>query len=294
MDVTRGAGTLHRRLAIACVVAAVSCPAVTHAELSERSFVGNFIGYSAQPENYFSISGATNRASSSGAIYLEKTLSPDSSFSIFAGLQRIEQDGESSTGWNNIDVAYKHVLISHERHEFVLSISPYLELPTGNSTVGAETHVREGFELLFAKGFGDLSEALTMLRPGALEGDVSWEGKLTGVRDDLVSADAEIEYSFPYLDQSGAGSRFSHALKNFTPNIDFDYSQYMDAHRNSTAPGFLLTPAIAWLNSTFEVNLGAQIALNHASSGEGAVAFVWQVGVSYDRLIPAAGWNPFH
>ncbi|HYL60040.1 MAG TPA: hypothetical protein VEU51_14310, partial [Candidatus Acidoferrales bacterium] len=144
MDVMRGARTWLRLLAVAGVVAAVSCPASARAGLSERSFVGNFIGYGAQPANYFSFSGSTNRASSSGAVYLEKTLSPDSSFSIFGGYQRIEQDGEASTGWNNLDLAYKQVLYSHDHHEFVFSISPDLEIPTGNSSAGAETHAREG------------------------------------------------------------------------------------------------------------------------------------------------------
>ena len=294
MEVTRGPLRWRRLLGVAGVVAATAGASSAWAGLSERSFVGNFIGYSAQPANYFSFSGSTNRADNSGALYLEKTLSPDSSFSIFAGYQRIEQDGEAATGWNNVDLAYKHVLYSDEHHEFVFSVSPYLEIPTGNSSAGAETHAREGFELLFAKGFGDLREEFAALRPAALEGDISWQGKLTGARDDLVSADAELEYSLAYLDESVARSRLSQVLRNFTPNIDFDYSQYMDAHRNSTAPGFLLTPAIAWLNSTFMVDLGAQIALNRASSGEGNVTFVWQVGVSYDQLVPAAGWNPFH
>ena len=47
------------------------------------------------------------------------------------------------------------------------------------------------------------------------------------------------------------------------------------------------------MNDTFEVNLGVQVALNRASSGTGAVAFVWLLGVSYDQLVPALGWKLF-
>ena len=176
----------------------------------------------------------------------------------------------------------------------MLSLAPEAELPVGNRTVGSESHARAGFDLIFAKGLGDLADSLAMLRPAALEGDLGWEGKVTGARDDLVSATAEIEYSLAYLDENVASFSVTHALRNLTPHLDFDYAQYMDAHRNSTAPDFELTPGVAWLNSTFEVNLGMQVALNHASSSSGAVGFVWLVGVSFDQIVPALAWTPFH
>jgi hypothetical protein len=147
--------------------------------------------------------------------------------------------------------------------------------------------------LIFAKGLGDVADSIALLRPAALEGDVGWETKVTGARDDLVAATAEIEYSLAYLDENVARFSVTHALRNLTPHLDFDYAQYMDAHRNSTAPDFELTPGVAWLNSRFEVNLGVQVALNHASSSSGAVAFVWLVGVSFDQIVPALGWTPF-
>jgi hypothetical protein len=132
-----------------------------------------------------------------------------------------------------------------------------------------------------------------MLRPAGIEGDAGWESKVTGARDDLLSADLELEYSLNYLDANVAGGSVPYALRDLTPHLDFDYAQYLSAHRNSSQPDFELTPGIAWLNSTFEINLGVQVALNRASSGSGAVAFVWLLGVSYDQLVPALGWNLF-
>ncbi len=278
---------------IASCAAILLCASAARADLSQRSFVGNFLGNDAIPENYFSISGSVDRAQNGESLYIEKTLSSDSSLSLFAGYQRLEEEGETATGWSNLSLAYKHLLISLPRHEFVLSISPEAELPVGSRSVGSESHARAGFDVLFAKGFGDLVDSVAILRPAAVEGDLSWEGKVTGARDDLVSANGEIEYSIGYLDENVGRSSFSHALRNLTPHLDFDYAQYMSAHRNSTAPDFELTPAMAWLNSTIEINLGVQVALNRASSGSGAVAFVWLVGVSFDQIVPALGWKPF-
>ncbi len=176
-------------------------PIAAHADLSQRIFVGSFIGDFAQVENYFSISGAANRSSSSGSVYLEKTVSSRSSISIFGGLERLQVDGEGSSGWDNVELTYKQTLLSMEREEFVLSLAPSFELPVGSRSIGAESHVREGFEVLFAKAMGGLPDTVAWLRPAAIEGGAAWQGKLTGARDDLISGFAELEYSFDYLDE---------------------------------------------------------------------------------------------
>ena len=176
----------------------------------------------------------------------------------------------------------------------MFTISPTLELPVGDRSVGSESHPRAGGDLLFQKGFGDLPDSLHMLRPFGVEGEAGWESKVTGARDDLLSADLELEYSLDYLDANVAGGSVPYALRDLTPHLDFDYAQYLSAHRNSSQPDFELTPAIAWMNSIFEVNLGVQVGVNRASRGTGAVAFVWLLGVSYDQLVPALGWNLFH
>ena len=272
------------------------CAPLVRADPPSRSFVGNFIGNDATVENYLSIAGAVDRAQDSESLYLEKTISPNSSFSLFVGYQRLEQEGEetSASGFTNLGIGYKRVLISLPRHEFVFTINPSLELPVGSRSIGSESHPRAGGDLLFQKGFGDLPDSLSILRPAGIEGDAGWESKVTGARDDLISADLELEYSLAYLDANVARGVVPYALRDLTPHLDFDYAQYLSAHRNSSQPDFELTPAIAWLNSTFEVNLGVEVAVNRAAQGTGAVAFVWLLGVSYDQLVPALGWNLFH
>ena len=276
------------------IASTLLCVGTAHADPPERSFVGNFIGNDATVENYLSVSGGVDRAQNFESLYLEKTISPTSSLSLFVGYQRLEQEGEDEalSGFSNLGLAYKQVLLALRPNEFVLTISPSLELPVGDSKV-SETHPRAGGDLLFQKGFGDLPDSLRMLQPLGIEGDAGWESKVTGARDDLLNADLELEYSLGYLDANVASNSVPTLMRNLTPNLDFDYAQYLSAHSNSSEPDFELTPAIAWLNDTFEVNLGAQIPLNRASQGTGRVAFVWLLGVSYDQLVPALGWNLF-
>ncbi len=96
-----------------------------------------------------------------------------------------------------------------------------------------------------------------MLQPFGIEGGAGWESKVTGVHDDL-----ELEYSLRYLDANVAAGSVPRALRDFAPHLDFDYAQHLSAHHNSSAPDFELTPAIAWLNSTFEMNLGVQVSVH--------------------------------
>src|SRR5712664_815848 len=74
----------------ACCGAILLCASVARADLPQRALVGNFVGYDALPENYLSISGSVDRTQNGESLYLEKTISPDSSFSLFAGYQRLE------------------------------------------------------------------------------------------------------------------------------------------------------------------------------------------------------------
>src|ERR1700676_1261303 len=153
---TGGINCQSRLAAIVCATSILFCATPARANSTPRSFVGNFIGNDATVENYLTVSGSYDRAQNAESLYLEKTISPASSFSLFVGYQRLEQEGEqtSASGFSNLGLAYKRVLITLPRHEFVLSISPSLELPIGTRGIGSESHPRAGGDLLFQKGFG--------------------------------------------------------------------------------------------------------------------------------------------
>ena len=189
------------------------CAEVVSADLIPRSFVGDFIGNDATPENYVSVSGSVDRAQNSESVYLEKTISPASSFSIFVGCQRFEVEQEATMS-SNLAIGYKHVLFSMPSHELLCTINPSIELPLGDRSEGSESHARAGFDLLFQKGLGELPESLRLLRPFGLEGGWGWESKVTGTSDDLTSADLELEYSFAYLDTNVARDSVLPALRN--------------------------------------------------------------------------------
>ena len=257
-----------------------------------RNFVGNFLGYNAEPANYFSVQGHESSGNTSVSGYIEKMVSPTSSLSLFGGSERYSGEFGGS-GFGNLELSYKQVVLDFRKVEFLFSVAPSLEIPTGDPSVG-ETHPRAGSDFLYEKGFAGLPESLAPLRALAIEGDFFWDSKITGARDDLIFTNAELEYSIEYLDANVMHVTSNRFLRYLTPHLDFEYAQYLSAHRNTSAPDFELTPALAWLNSVFEVNLGIQIAMNRSSSSTGSVGFVWLVGVSLDEVWKPFAWMPFH
>lgn len=278
---------LHPILPHSTLVAAAASAGAT----PPRYSIGNFTGGGASPLNYLEISGGVDRTQNFESLYLEKTISSDASFSLFAGYQRYEQQGdmEAVSGFTNIGLAYKHVLYAIP-DKFTLSLSPMLELPTSSGGIGEESHPRAGGEGLFEIGFIKLPESLRLLRPAYIEGDAGWDSKVTGARDDQLWSDLTVGYSLQYLENARV---IPYLLRHLSPYLEFSYAQYLSAHHNSSIPDFELTPAISWLNDTYEIDLGLQIPVNAGASGAGAVSFVWALGVNYDQVIPALGWNPF-
>ena len=105
------------KLLVAFGIALIFSVGTARADPPSRSFVGNFIGNDATVENYLSVSGGVDRTQDFESLYLEKTISPKSSFSLFVGYQRLEQEGEftSASGFTNLGLAYKRVLVTLPR-----------------------------------------------------------------------------------------------------------------------------------------------------------------------------------
>ncbi len=51
------------------------CARAARADPTPRSYVSDFIGNDATPENYLTVSGGVDRAQNSESLYLEKTIS---------------------------------------------------------------------------------------------------------------------------------------------------------------------------------------------------------------------------
>src|SRR4030095_12930534 len=125
-------------------------------------------------------------------------------------------------GFQILETLFKYRLFKDPAHEFVMSVGLSIEWGgTGSQNVGAEPFNVYTPTLFFGKGFGDLPDTLSWMRPIAVTGQIGYAipGRNStttfGIDPDTgeVSADTEfnarvlnwggtIQYSMPYLKSS--------------------------------------------------------------------------------------------
>jgi hypothetical protein len=79
----------------------------------------------------------------------------------------------NATGFDTTQVGLKRLLLRDDFHETLLSAGLGWGLPGGNRQLGAHATIEPG--IFFGRGFGDLADSVSALRPFAISGAVSIE-----------------------------------------------------------------------------------------------------------------------
>jgi hypothetical protein len=83
--------------------------------------------------------------------------------------------GIGANGFQNLETTFKYRLFKNPEHEFVMSVGLSVEWGgTGAQSVGAEPFNVYTPTLYFGKGFGDLPDTLSWIRPVAITGQVGY------------------------------------------------------------------------------------------------------------------------
>ena len=163
-----------------------------HGAAGERRFIEPFVTEDAATQNEAVAQGHYVRRDGRDfwllTYEIEKTLSENTSvfiehgaaFNVPGGGEYDEGSGggKPADGFLNMEAGIKHGIFKSDKHEAIVSLAAAIEVPTGTDRIGAEEHPALEFGALFAKGFGDLPEGLSLLRPFALMGDLRWETPL--------------------------------------------------------------------------------------------------------------------
>ena len=80
-----------------------------------------------------------------------------------------------ANGFQNLETTFKYRLFKDLEHEFVMSVGLSAEWGgTGSASVGADPFNTYTPTLYFGKGFGDLPDTLSWIRPVAITGQVGY------------------------------------------------------------------------------------------------------------------------
>jgi hypothetical protein len=232
--------------------------------------------------------GPQVRTSSVDVAYAKRLL-PNVGLEVADSYQRVQPDGESSvSGFGNLEVNVKYQFYSSASHETILSFGISDEVGnTGSRKVGSESFSIISPAFYFGKGFGDLPDSISFLKPMAITGVIgpnfpSQKQTIT-VNEDSGDIDVErhpttltwaftLQYSLMYLQSAVKDVGLGTPFNRMVAIVEFPMETCLNTDCKNQTSG-TVNPGIAWIGKYSELGIAAEIPMN-PRSGTGTGVFV--------------------
>ena len=239
-------------------------------------------------------------------IDISKTITPylDIEFSQNE-INLFSHDGSNKTGFSNLELGSKFQFFVDAPHEAIMSLGIDVDVGgTGSRRVGRDPFTTWSPGLFFGKGFGDLPDSVSLLRPFALTGNISVDipssastrsfgapDPATGIRDVDVDRNAvaletnfALEYSLIYLQDNVKNIGLWKPFDRFIPLVEFIVTTPLDRGQLGLTNASM-NPGVLWSGSYCQFGVEALIPLNARSGSRAGV--LAQVHFYLDDLFPA-------
>jgi len=219
--------------------------------------------------------------------------------------------GFGADGFQNLETTFKYRLFKDPLHEFVMSVGLSVEWGrTGAQSVGAEQFNVYTPTLYVGKGFGDLPDALSWIRPVAVTGQVGYAipGRRStttfGVDPDTgdPTVDTEfnprvlnwggtVQYSMPYLKSAVYDLGLPDFINRFIPLVEATMqTPVSNTFTSGTMTTGTINPGFLWVGNTFQVGVEALIPINRQSGTN--VGVIAQLHFYLDDIDPRGIGKP--
>ncbi|WGS22469.1 MULTISPECIES: hypothetical protein [unclassified Bradyrhizobium] len=213
--------------------------------------------------------------------------------------------GIGAHGFQNLETTFKYRVFKDPSHEFVMSVGLNIEWGgTGSDSVGADPFNTYTPSVFFGKGFGDLPDTLSWLRPVAVTGQVGYAipGRHStttfGIDPDTgePTADTEfhpqvlnwggtIQYSMPYLKSAvidlGLPDFFNHLIPLVEARMQTPVANTLTSGTVTTGT---INPGVLWVGSTYQLGVEALVPVNRQSGTR--VGVIAQLHLYLDDIDP--------
>ncbi|MDR3469266.1 MAG: hypothetical protein P4M07_25335 [Xanthobacteraceae bacterium] len=211
-----------------------------------------------------------------------------------------------TSGFDRTNLGLKYEAWRDNRHETLVSVSLAWGIAhSGAQGVGTDAPNTVQPGIFFGKGFGDLPEALSWLRPFAVTGSVVDEipaatggravapGPVTGAFETMASPFVEtlhwgfsIQYSTLYLtSRYTGGAPRDEPLNQWVPLVEFRFDSPRGQATVATA-----NPGLAYVAVTWQVAAEAIVPINRA--GGNGPGFRAQLLLFLDDMVPSVFGKP--
>jgi hypothetical protein len=219
--------------------------------------------------------------------------------------------GTGAHGFQNVETTFKYRVFKDPEHEFVMSVGLNVEWGgTGADSVGADPFNTYTPTVYFGKGFGDLPDTLSWLRPVAVTGQVGYAipgrrsttifgtdpdtGELTSDTEfhpRVLNWGATIQYSMPYLKSAvidlGLPDFFDHLIPLVEATMQTPVANTMTSGTITTGT---INPGVLWVGNTYQLGVEALIPVNRQSGTH--VGVIAQLHLYLDDIDPRGIGRP--
>ncbi len=304
---------LLRVLHVALIAALVAIPtaSLAHGVAGQRFFPTTFAVDDPFISDEFSVlynsikmnneAGGPRLQTSSLDVGYSKRILPNFGIELDESYHRLHTEGDGTvSGFGNLGVNVKYQFYTSDEHETILSFGVSDEIgKTGNRNVGSDSFSTISPTFYFGKGFGDLFEATSLLRPLAVTGVIALNfptsktttddtGMVTNNPTTLTWA-FTVQYSLMYLQSAVKDVGLGVPFNRMVAVVEFPMETCLNADCKNQTTG-TVNPGIAWIGKFMELGLAAEIPMN-PRSGAGT-GFFALFHLFIDDLLPKSLGRP--
>jgi hypothetical protein len=226
--------------------------------------------------------GGPRIQTSSLDVAYSKRILPNFGIEIDTSYQQLHTEGDGTiSGYGNLGVNVKYQFYTSAEHETILSFGVSDEIGgTGNHNV-SDSFSTISPAFFFGKGFGDLFDSSSFLRPLAVTGVIGLNFPSSKTTTDDTGAVTNnpttltwaftLQYSLMYLQSAVKDVGLGQPFNRMVAVIEFPNETCLNADcKNQTTS--TVNPGIAWIGKYTELAIAAEIPTN-SRSGAGTGVF---------------------
>ena len=235
------------------------------------------------------------------AVEIAKRITPNLGIELGESFLELNPNDEPETsGFGNLELGAKYQFFTSREHEAILSVGGGVEIGgTGQKRAGTEPFSTWSAALFFGKGFGDLSENLSLLRPIAVTGLVGIASPTSAsarVSDEemernpnVLQYDFALEYSLIYLQEQVKDIGLRVPFDRLIPLVEFSFDTPLNRGQSGRMTG-TINPGVIWSSKYVQFGVEAVVPINERTGT--SVGVIAQLHFYLDDLFPHSLGRP--
>ena len=210
-----------------------------------------------------------------------KSIFPGLAIGIGAGYVDAKPPGDvPATGFSNLDISPTLELFRDPKDEFILSAGLDWAIGGSGSRAVADRSSTYTPTIKYGKGFGDLPDSLSYLRPLAITGTLGYAIPGTSAASKSIEWGGAVEYSLLFLQTNVRDQGFSNFIAHLTPVVEYAFSSPVEAGGTTGT----INPGLIWSGQVEQFAIEAMIPVNQASGS--IVGVIAQLHFYIDDMFP--------